>query len=137
MYARSVTLRYLVPLLAWLVAIFAISSIPNAHGAGEAGAGGPGTTSQLAHVIEYGVLSFLAIRCARAWFPRRRLVLLLAASWLFAVAYGISDEIHQSFVPRREASVDDVLLDAVGAVLGIVLWVGWQSLQRQRTMQTA
>jgi VanZ family protein len=45
---------------------------------------------------------------------------------LLAVAgtllYGILDEVHQSHVPNRVASVSDVLADAVGAVLVVVIW---------------
>ncbi len=42
-----------------------------------------------------------------------------AGSWLAVVAFGISDEWHQSFVPGRSAEMLDVLADAVGGALGI------------------
>ena len=42
-------------------------------------------------------------------------------SWLLSVAYGIVDEVHQSFVPGRVCSVVDVLSDAFGAALAIAL----------------
>ncbi|MBI4595389.1 MAG: VanZ family protein [Candidatus Tectomicrobia bacterium] len=42
-------------------------------------------------------------------------------AWAWAIGltilYGISDEIHQSFIPSREADVLDVLSDALGAFL--------------------
>ena len=42
---------------------------------------------------------------------------------MIALLYAISDEIHQSFVPTREASVVDVLIDCAGAAAGIfVVW---------------
>ena len=47
-------------------------------------------------------------------------VFLIAA--VVGLCYGISDEVHQSFVPGREASVFDVLADGVGSVVGA--WVG-------------
>lgn len=37
------------------------------------------------------------------------------------VAYGVADEVHQYFVPGRVASVLDLLSDASGGVLAIVL----------------
>jgi hypothetical protein len=37
---------------------------------------------------------------------------------LLAVGYGVTDEIHQSFVPGRFASVGDLVADAIGAALG-------------------
>jgi len=40
-------------------------------------------------------------------------------TWLAAVAFGISDEWHQSFVPGRSEDVADVVADAIGAALGI------------------
>jgi hypothetical protein len=38
-----------------------------------------------------------------------------------ALIVAIADEIHQSFIPTRDASVTDVFLDAVGIILAIVL----------------
>ncbi len=35
-----------------------------------------------------------------------------------AILYGMTDELHQSFVPGRSSDVHDVLADAVGAILG-------------------
>ena len=46
----------------------------------------------------------------------------LPAAWSLAVFYAVTDELHQSFVPGRHASAADVLIDAVGAALGLYLW---------------
>lgn len=40
---------------------------------------------------------------------------------LIGIAYGISDEIHQSFVPSRMAEVADAVADTVGVVLSTAL----------------
>ncbi len=41
-----------------------------------------------------------------------------------AAAYAVTDEIHQAFVPGRQAQVGDVLIDTAGAALGIAaLWL--------------
>lgn len=37
-----------------------------------------------------------------------------------AVTYGALDEIHQSFVPGRDAALADLLADALGAGLGVL-----------------
>lgn len=45
----------------------------------------------------------------------------------FAILYGISDEVHQSFVPKRSADPWDVLADAIGAIIAqLVLFRAWK-----------
>lgn len=42
-----------------------------------------------------------------------------------AIAYALSDEWHQSFVPGRSATLSDVMVDASGALIGLLLiWFG-------------
>lgn len=42
-------------------------------------------------------------------------------SWIISVIYGLTDEYHQSFVPRRTPDLRDLLADAVGALLILCL----------------
>ena len=42
-----------------------------------------------------------------------------SGSHLLASLYGVSDEVHQAFVPFRNSSWLDWLADTVGAVLGV------------------
>ena len=78
------------------------------------------------HVTEYAVLALLCWRARRQ--PARGVVRPWRwpdAAFAFAVAvvFAASDEWHQSFVPKRQGSGWDVLLDSCGAVLGLlVLW---------------
>jgi hypothetical protein len=51
--------------------------------------------------------------------PSNPITLLLAGS--IALAVAIADEIHQAYLPNRDASVFDVFLDAVGIILCVVL----------------
>jgi VanZ family protein len=79
-----------------------------------------------AHLAEYAVLALLLWRALRrestqgntAWrWSKAGLVLVLVA------LYASSDEIHQAFVPSREASIWDVMLDTTGAAFGLAcLW---------------
>lgn len=46
---------------------------------------------------------------------------LTTRAWLFATAYGIVDEVHQSFVPGRASSVIDLATDAIGAAFAMVV----------------
>jgi len=48
--------------------------------------------------------------------------MLMLLSVVSASLYGISDEIHQSFVPFREAEVADVIADMLGAASGVLLY---------------
>jgi len=45
----------------------------------------------------------------------RRYVLV---GWILSLIYGITDEIHQSFVPMRDASVFDAFADGRGSFAG-------------------
>lgn len=42
---------------------------------------------------------------------------------LIVSLWGISDEIHQSFVPNRSASVFDWIADTFGAIIGAVVYI--------------
>jgi VanZ family protein len=83
-------------------------------------------TRRLAHLSEYAILAVLWRRAfvrGRNLTPRSAGVLALAIS----VAWAILDELHQSFVPSRSASLADVLVDTVGAVVALtVVHVGWR-----------
>jgi VanZ family protein len=73
-----------------------------------------------AHVLLFGVLAVLWARGLGAG-PR---------AWLTAFAlttgYGLLDEFHQSFVPGRTPDVLDLICDALGALVGLWLWVRLQ-----------
>jgi VanZ family protein len=71
-----------------------------------------------AHATVFGLLAVSWWRALRpVGSPRRA----LAAAWVIAVAYAISDELHQSFVSGRHGSPVDVLIDAAGATAALVL----------------
>ena len=78
--------------------------------------------SKLAHVIEYAVQGWL-IQWARGGRTRPRAGWL---SWLIAVLYAATDELHQSFTPGRTPLVTDVIIDSFGAAFGVG-WAIWRS----------
>ena len=102
------------PVLFAMAAIFVVSGTPN-----------PPMPSQLPdvglHAIAYFGLGVLLIRALSGgrWSGVTPAVLLCA--WLVAVAYGASDEWHQSFVPSRTAELRDLRADAIGAGVAAVL----------------
>jgi len=79
-----------------------------------------------AHFIEYGILALLL------WRARRGAVGIGNQPWQWskagiafglAVLFAITDEWHQSFVPSREGSLRDVLIDSSGAAAALIgLW---------------
>lgn len=73
------------------------------------------------HALTYAVLALL---WARAWCSEGT-----PFQWkhvfgvtILCAVYGVTDEIHQMYVPGREASVADWLADAVGGFLGALLF---------------
>lgn len=77
-------------------------------------------SDKVLHAVEYAVLGGLCYRAFHwgtneSW---RHGAVPLAI--LLASLYGISDEVHQAFVPLRDSSWHDWLADTVGATLGAV-----------------
>lgn len=56
----------------------------------------------------------------RSW-PRLGRLPLCGITLLAGTLYGISDELHQSFIPARSAELWDLAADALGSLLGGVL----------------
>ncbi len=105
------------PVVVWAALIFALSSIPDL---GTGLGGWDLVLRKIAHAAEYAVLGALLLRATG------RVGLALA----LGVAYAVSDEIHQAFVPGREGAPLDVVIDAIGVACGVVLW---QVLRTRRT----
>lgn len=109
-------LRYWGPVFAYAGVIFYLSSLPNPQDKLPSFIGL--FSDKALHAVEYAMLGGLFYRAFR-WGTND--VVKPWAGFLAVLAtslYGLSDEIHQSFVPHREASGWDWLADSVGAVLG-------------------
>jgi VanZ family protein len=78
-----------------------------------------------AHFSGYALLGLLTARAAAGGFGRRVTRTIALAAIAIAIAYGISDEFHQSFVPGRDADLHDVYADGIGAVMGTVACWAW------------
>ncbi len=52
-------------------------------------------------------------------------------SLVFCILYAISDEVHQVFVPGRGAQVTDVLIDSLGAFVGIGMYLGFNRIKKK------
>lgn len=82
-----------------------------------------------AHFIEYATLSFLWIRAFRL--SGYRLLPSILGTLLISVAWAGADELHQSFVPSRTSALKDVLIDASGGLVGLVLGLGFLSRRKR------
>ncbi len=75
----------------------------------------------LAHAAVFGILAYLVGRALQRetnWPALAR----VGVAVVIASLYGVSDEVHQLFVPLRHAELKDAAADVAGAVLGAGLW---------------
>ena len=77
---------------------------------------------KLLHFSAYAVMGILFYRAYQTLRFKDNLRMLMLLSAVSASLYGISDEIHQSFVPFRQAEVADVIADIIGAFTGVYLY---------------
>jgi len=47
-------------------------------------------------------------------------------TFILSILYASSDEFHQSFMVGRQGSLWDVLIDAIGIILGMYLFARWK-----------
>tara|TARA_B100001964_G_C13800001_1_gene408343 strand:+ start:50 stop:445 length:396 start_codon:yes stop_codon:yes gene_type:complete len=69
------------------------------------------------HFMEYGVLSLLFFISLRKSAPGYNIKAAAVLAIIFSGLYGISDEVHQYFVPGRESSIGDVTANFIGAIV--------------------
>lgn len=71
---------------------------------------------KLAHFIVYGAFSLLIFRGFSRTIGGNNFFLIAVLTIIVTVAYGVSDEFHQSFVPTRDSDVKDIAADSIGAM---------------------
>ena len=123
------TVIYWIPVAIWMGFIFLLSSYAGAtlertqerpFGIVPSEIVLVATSEIVVHPVEFGVLAILVYRLLGSYSSIRwRYV--LVGSLLFAIGYGLLDEFHQSFVPGRSSTLADVGLDALGALVGVLV----------------
>jgi VanZ family protein len=107
-------LRLWAPVVAWAAVIFALSSLSDLGT-------GLGTWDlvlrKIGHAAEFALLGALL----------RRALGHGRVAFALGVAYAVTDEIHQHFVPGRVGAWYDVAIDAAGVALGILAWRRYRS----------
>ena len=94
---------------------------------------------KLHHMLAYGLFGLLWLRafryCGGRWAAPRAAVLAIIACFL----YGTTDELHQAFVPLRDADPWDVVADTAGAaaaVWGMDWWLTRRAVQASAATQS-
>lgn len=118
------TSRFIGPTLKWLIPTISPEAIALTQW----------VVRKLGHVVEYAILAALcwrALQHSPSSTPRaggRRSLLRDPAAqiaWLIAVLYASTDEWHQSLVQSRMGTPWDVVIDALGALVGIMTIRWW------------
>ena len=108
---------YWFPIIICYLIIFIQSSYPSIK-----------TTPELPHIdkmlhfVAYALLGALFLRAFKTSRIKNNVKLMLILSILCSSLYGISDEIHQYFVPYRDADLMDVLADMLGGIMGVYIY---------------
>ena len=83
------------------------------------------------HALAYAGLAVLVFRAVAGGLPARLTRRRAAAALAITIGYGVTDEIHQMFVPGRTAELSDLVADATGAAAGLIACWAWAIVRRQ------
>ena len=97
----------------YVVLIFILSAQPGLNVPGEFE-----YRDKVAHTLEYGGLSWLVERAARATWPAAPALKRALFAIFLISALGAADELFQAGVPGRDSTPLDWMADTFGAVLG-------------------
>ena len=116
------------PTLAWMLAIFIGTSIPDSGNTRKSG------SDKVQHFLAYAGLAILARRSWRLNGTSAQPRLGLSKATLFtAGGWAIFDELHQILIPTRDFELLDLAADALGILAGLILMTYWQPGRREPT----
>ena len=111
-------LFYWIPVMGYCLLIFVQSSYPSAPRPEDLP-----HTDKLLHFLAYAILGVLFFRAfGNTLQGKADSRLLMILSIIGASLYGISDEIHQHYVPSRHADMADILADTIGGIYGVFFY---------------
>jgi len=84
--------------------------------------GTPTGPSYLSYVYHFSAFFFLSLFLLISITKGKAYSLFLIAIFI-GIIYGISDEIHQFFVPGRSCNIIDVLTDSIGVLVSGILYL--------------
>ena len=116
------------PAIAWAIAIFVQSSLSNIPAPDL----GFDMQDKVFHAAEYAILGFFLRRALV--FQKNEPIQQYANQLTVALGslYAVSDEIHQSFVPGRNADISDVIADIVGIISVVAVYFCLKQIKKWR-----
>ena len=116
--------RRLIPIV-WMAVIFYLSSMPDLSLKGSL-ATYDFILRKLGHIGIYALLAiFVGLNTKRWWLV-----------FVICLVYAISDELHQTVVPGRIGSIQDVFIDTVGILIGIFIY-RWTIAYRKKHVSSS
>jgi VanZ family protein len=108
----------IVPMLAVMGTIFWLSHLP-----GDAlNYTLPLHADKIAHAFIYGILAAACFPSLTQFSKKVRPLGVALIAVAICLAYGVSDELHQAFVPGRSPSFADIIADLAGGALVVGIW---------------
>jgi len=74
------------------------------------------------HASVYFVLAFFMILLINIIFNHENYILSLIISLILSAGFAMTDEFHQTFVAGRTGQILDVIIDTLGAIVGILFY---------------
>lgn len=109
--------------LIWMAVIFALSHQANSGTVTEEYFGVMNVPiRKMGHLGEYLIL-YVLLRWALSGIESSITKHYSLLALILSILYAASDELHQHFVIGRSASARDVLIDSIGALLGLILYL--------------
>lgn len=106
------------PVIIYAILIFWISSLESPFGIEyEAG-----NIDKLIHFLEYLIFGFFLIRAIRGSDSKISRNAAILITFIIGAFYGFTDELHQSVVPGRFATISDFIFDSLGALVGALMF---------------
>jgi len=110
------TSRFVEPFLRWLKPDISSETLAQIHFFAR----------KLGHIFEYALLAIFLWRALRSGANLQvKISILVIVVWFVCAIFAATDEFHQSFIPSRTASPNDVVIDIFGVVIGLTICMGF------------
>ncbi len=98
--------------------IFSSMSTPHTHFPFWAGE----INDKVVHVLEYAILAILCYRALRHASAPALADYAAILAVIGTILFGVTDELHQYFVPLRRADPWDLVANGAGSLMGVTAW---------------